>query len=85
MQTSPHILRLELLQHVNVILQNKLTMCRSEISSQLIECINTPVHSHKQVMQYSEWLELLISMKEHANGLPYSSCDDETAHNVVNA
>jgi hypothetical protein len=35
-------------------------------------------------MQYSERLELLISMKERANGLIYRSCDEETAHNVVN-
>jgi hypothetical protein len=36
-------------------------------------------------MLYRERLELLISMKERANGLLYRSCDEETAHNVVNA
>ncbi len=36
-------------------------------------------------MQYRERLELLISMKERANGLLYLSCDGETAHNVINA
>ncbi len=35
-------------------------------------------------MQYRERLELLISMKERANGLLYRSCDEETAHNVIN-
>jgi hypothetical protein len=76
---------IEHLQHIKVILQNKLTIRRSEISRQLIECINTPVRSHKQVMQYSERLELLISMKERANGLLYRSCDEKTAHNVIKA
>jgi hypothetical protein len=76
---------IEHLQHIKVVLQNKLTIRRSEISRQLIECINTPVRSHKQVMQYRERLELLISMKERANGLLYRSCDEETAHNVINA
>jgi hypothetical protein len=74
----------EHLQHIKVILQNKLTISASEISRQLIECINTPVCSQKQVMQYRERLELLISMKERANGLLYRSCDEETAHNVIN-
>jgi hypothetical protein len=73
------------LQQIKVILQNKLTIHRSEISGQPIQCINTPVRSHKQVMQYRERLKLLISMKECANGLPYRSCDEETAHTVVNA
>jgi hypothetical protein len=45
---------IEHLQHIKVILQNKLTIRRSEISQQLIECINTPVRSHKQGMQYRE-------------------------------
>ncbi len=75
---------IERLQHIKVILQKKLTICRSEISRQLIECINTPVRSQKQVTQYSERLKLLFSMKERANGLFYCSCDEETAHNVVN-
>jgi hypothetical protein len=82
MQASLHVL---CKQHIKVILQNKLTIRRSEVSLQLIECINTPVCSHKQVMLYRELLELLISMKERANGLPYSSCNEETAHNVINA
>jgi hypothetical protein len=36
-------------------------------------------------MEYSERLELLLSMKEHANGYKFKSCDEETAINVVNA
>ncbi len=74
---------IEHLQHIKVILQSKLTICRSEISRQLIECINTPVRAHKQAMQSSGRLELLISMKERAHGLPYCSCDEETAHNAA--
>jgi hypothetical protein len=35
-------------------------------------------------MQFHEWQELLISMKESANSLPYQSCNEGTAHNVVN-
>ncbi len=76
---------IEHLQHIKVILQNKLTVHRSEISPQLIECFNTPECSQMQVMQYSERLERLIFMKERANGLLYRSCYEETAHNVVNA
>jgi hypothetical protein len=33
----------KLLQHIKVILQNKLTVSSSEISRQLLECMNTPV------------------------------------------
>jgi hypothetical protein len=50
---------IKLLQHIKVILQKTPTICRSEISRQLIECINTLVRSHKQVMQYHERRELL--------------------------
>jgi hypothetical protein len=44
---------IEHLQHIKVILQNKLTIRRSETSRLLIECINTPgpVRSHKQVVR----------------------------------
>ena len=35
-------------------------------------------------MEYHERLELLLSMKERANGYKFKSCDEETAINVVN-
>jgi hypothetical protein len=76
---------LEHLQHIKVILQNKLTICRSAINQQLIQCTHTPVRSHKQAMTYRERLELLICMKERAQGLPHHYCDEEVAHNVVSA
>ena len=76
---------IEFLQHCKIVLQNKLSIRRAEISRQLIQCISTPVRSHKQAMVYRERLELLIGMKERANGLPFRSCDEEVAHMVVNA
>jgi hypothetical protein len=36
-------------------------------------------------MEYRKRLELLLSMKERANGYKFKSCDEETAINVVNA
>ncbi len=36
-------------------------------------------------MEYRKRLELLLSMKERANGYKFKSCNEETAINVVNA
>jgi hypothetical protein len=51
---------IDLLQHCKIVLQNKLLIRRAELSRQLIQCISTPVRSHKQAMLYRERLELLI-------------------------
>ena len=58
---------------------------RTQINKELSDWIAKPVRSHKQVMEYRERLELLLSMKERANGYKFKSCDEETAINVVNA
>ncbi len=66
-------------------LQNKLMLRRTQINKELSDWIAKPVCSHKQVMEYLELLELLLSMKERANGYTFKSCDEETAINVVTA
>jgi len=76
---------LERLQAIKVALQNKLMLRRTQINKELSDWIAKPVRSHRQVMEYRERLELLLSMKERANGYKFKSCDDETAINVVNA
>jgi hypothetical protein len=70
---------------LKVTLQNKLMLRRTRINKELSDWIAKPVRSHKQVMEYCERLELLLSMKERANGYKLKSCDEETAINVVNA
>ncbi len=67
-------------------LQIKLMLRRTQINKELSDWIAKPVRSHnlKQVMEYRERLELLLSMKERANGYKFKSCDEETAINVVN-
>ncbi len=75
----------ERLQEIKVTLQNKLMLRRTQINKELSDWIARPVRSHKQVLEYRDRLELLLSMKERANGYKFKSCDDEVATNVVNA
>ena len=60
-------------------------LSRTQINKELSDWIAKPVCNHRQVMEYRERLELLLSMKERANGYKFKSCDGETAINVVNA
>ena len=71
------------MQEIKVTLQNKLMLRRTQINKEQSDWIAKPVRSHKQVMEYRERLELLLSMNERANGYKFKSCD-ETAINVVN-
>jgi hypothetical protein len=73
----------ERLQEIKITLQNKLMLHRTQINKELSDWIAKPVRSHKQVMEYSKRLELLLSMKERANGYKFKFFDEET--NVVNA
>jgi hypothetical protein len=82
-QTLGPLYAVELLQEIKVTLQNKLMLCRTQINKELSYWIAKPVRSHNQVMEYSERLELLLSMKERANGYKFKSCNEETAINVV--
>ncbi len=75
----------ERLQEIKVALQNKLMLRRTQINKELSDWIARPAHSHKQVMEYHERLELLLSMKERANGYKFKPCENEAALNVVNA
>jgi hypothetical protein len=75
----------ERLQEIKITLQNKLMLRRTQINKELSIWIAKPVRSQEQVMEYHECLELLLSMKERANGYKFKSCDEETAINVVNA
>ena len=80
-QTLGPLYALERLQGIKVTLQNKLMLRRTQINKELSDWIAKPVRSHKQVMEYHERLELLLSMKERANGYKFKSCDEETAIN----
>ena len=84
-QTLGPLYAVERLQEIKVTLQNKLMLRRTQINKELSDWIAKPVRNHRQVMEYRERLELLLSMKERANGYKFKSCDDETAINVVNA
>jgi hypothetical protein len=67
-QTLGPLYAVERLQEIKVTLQNKLMLRRTQINKELSDWIAKPVRSHKQVMEYRERLELLLSMKERANG-----------------
>ncbi len=84
-QTLGPLHAVERLQEIKVTLQNKLMLRRTQINKELRNWIARPACSHKQVMEYRKLLELLLSMKERANGYKFKSCDEETAINVVNA
>jgi hypothetical protein len=92
-QTLGPLYAVERLQEIKVTLHcrvcrtrfNKLMLRRTQINKELSDWIAKPVRSHKQVIEYCERLELLLSMKERANGYNFKSCDEETAINVVNA
>jgi hypothetical protein len=71
-------------EEIKITLQNKLMLHRTQINKELSDWIAKPVCSHKHVMEYRKRLELLLSMKECANGYKFKSCDKETAINVVN-
>jgi hypothetical protein len=75
-QTLRPLYAVERLQEIKVTLQNKLMLCRTQINKELSGWIAKPVRSHKQVMEYRERLELLLSMKEQANGYKFKSCDE---------
>jgi hypothetical protein len=84
-QTVGAVHAIEGLQEIKITLQNRLMLRRTQINKELSSWIARPVRSHKQVMDFRERLELLLSMKEHSNGCKFKSCNEEAAINVVNA
>jgi hypothetical protein len=82
-QELGHYYALEWLQHIKVIVQNKLMIRRTAINSEIIAWIAQPLRSNHQVQLFGDRLALLVSMKERAQGLPYRSLDEEIAHSVI--
>ncbi len=67
-----------------IVMQNKLWMKRVQINKKLSYLIAKPLCSHQQVMELSLRLDLLLGMKERANGSYYWAYDHDTAINIVN-
>ena len=65
-------------------MQNKPWSKRVQINRELNELIAKPLRSNKQVMELSERLDLLLGMKERANGAYCRACDCDTAISIVN-
>jgi hypothetical protein len=59
----------------------KPVQCIKELS----HLIAKPFRSHQQVMELSERLNLLLGMKERANGAYYRACYHDTMINIVNS
>ena len=66
-------------------MQNKLWSKRVQINKELSDIIAKLLRSNRQVMELTERLDLLLGMKEHANGAYYRAYTSDTAINIVNA
>ena len=68
-------------------MQNKLwsKRVRVQINKELSYSIAKPLRSNKQVMELTEHIDLLLDMKERANGAYYRAYDSDTAIIIVNA
>ena len=73
------------LQRALIIMKNKFWSKRVQINKELSDVIAKPLCSNKQVMELTERLDLLLGMKERANGAYYKAYDSDTAINIVNA
>jgi hypothetical protein len=76
---------LERFQRALIVMQNKLWVKRVQINKELSDLIAKPLRSHQQVMELSERLDLLLGMKERANGSYYRAYDYDTAISIVNS
>jgi hypothetical protein len=65
-------------------IQNKLWVKRVHINRQLSSIIEKPLRSHNQVMELTKRIDLLLGMKERANGAYYRAYDYNTAINSIN-
>ena len=66
-------------------MQNKLWSKRVQINKELSYLIAKPLRSNKKVMELSERLDVLLGMKERANGAYCRAYDCDTAISIVNA
>ena len=64
-------------------MQNKLWSKRVQINKELSYSIAKPLCSNKQVMELTERIDLLLGMKERANGANYRAYDSDTVINIV--
>jgi hypothetical protein len=77
---------LEWFQRTLIIMQDKLWLKRVQINIELSNLIAKPLHwhSHLQVMELSKCFNLLLGMKERANGAYYLAYYHNTVINIVN-
>ena len=73
----------ERLQRAQIVLQNKLMPKWTQINKDLSNVIAKPLCTHKQIIELIERVNLLLSMKELANGAYYLAYDNDTAINIV--
>ena len=66
-------------------MQNKLWSKRVQINKELSDLIAKPLRSNRQVMELSERIDMLLGMKERANGAYCRAYDYDTAINIVNS
>ena len=66
-------------------MQNKLWSKRVQINKELSDIIAKPLRSNRQVMELSERLDVLLGMKERANGVYCRTYDYDTAISIVNS
>ena len=66
-------------------MQNKLWSKRVQINKEMSDIIAKPLRSNRQVMELSERLDVLLGMKERANGVYCRTYDYDTAISIVNS
>ena len=76
---------LKRLQRALIIMQNKLWSKRVQINKELSDSIAKPIRLNEQVMELTERIDLLLGMKERANGACYKAYNSNKAINIVNA
>jgi hypothetical protein len=70
---------------IKIVLQNKLTMIKSKLQTNLATEISKPIRSHKQFVHAREVIESTISMIQIAFGLSFQAEDSMIANNFVTA
>ncbi len=65
-------------------MKNKLWVKRVYNNKELSSTIERPLRSHKQVMKLTQRIDLLLGMKERANGAYYRPYDYNMAISIIN-
>ena len=77
---------LEQFQRALIIIHKKPRSKRAQVNKQLSNLIARPLRSHKQVMELTKRIDLLLGMKERANGAYYKAYNQQDmAIHIVNS